>query len=180
MAVRVVDLESEAGLPAGRVGMSQVYGLAVFPGDLGSDSASPFLEYEGKGWYVTGDLGERDGDGYLGVRGRFKRFPKAGGVMISLPASEEPFARLYPPGREGPRVAGEGVERERGRWIVLLTTEPLGLREANALLLREGFHGVMRLDEIRRVERIPVLGTGKSDCQQLHALALERTPNSGR
>jgi hypothetical protein len=39
---------------------------------------------------------------------------------------------------------------------------------------------VMRLDEIRRVERIPVLGTGKTDCQQLHALALERTPSNAR
>ena len=98
-----------------------------------------------------------------------------------LPAPlEEPFARLYPPGREGPRVAGEGAERERGRWIVLFTTESLSLRDANALLFREGFHGVMRLDEIRRVERIPVLGTGKTDCKQLHAPALERTLSDAR
>jgi hypothetical protein len=33
----------------------------------------------------------------------------------------------------------------------------------------------MRLDEVRRVERIPVLGTGKTDYKQLRALALERT-----
>ena len=104
---------------------------------------------------MTGDLGEFDADGYLWFRGRLKRFLKAGGEMISLPALEEPFARLYPPTKDGPRVAVEGVEQERGRRIVLFTTEPLDLREANALLLKEGFHGVMRLDDVRRVEENP-------------------------
>jgi long-chain-fatty-acid--[acyl-carrier-protein] ligase len=178
--VRVVDLETEENLPAGQMGMIQVHGPTVFPGYLGQDGASPFVEHEGKRWYVTGDLGERDEDGYLWFRGRLKRFLKAGGEMISLPALEEPFARLYPPTREGPRVAVEGVEHERGRWVVLFTTEPMGLRDANALLLREGFHGVMRLDEVRRVERIPVLGTGKTDYKQLRGLVLEKVPGNVR
>ena len=140
------------------------------------DGPSPFVEDEGKRWYVTGDLGELDSDGYLWFRGRLKRFLKAGGEMISLPALEEPFARLYPPTEDGPRVAVEGVEHDRGRWIVLFATEQLGLRDANALLLQEGFQGVMRLDEVRRVERIPALGTGKTDYRQLRALIRKGTP----
>ena len=124
---------------------------------------------------MSGDLGELDADGYLWFRGRLKRFLKAGGEMISLPALEEPFVRLYSPTRDGPRVAVEGVEHEQGRQIVLFTTELLDLREANALLLREGFHGVMRLDEVRRMEQIPMLGTGKTDYKQLRALILEGT-----
>jgi long-chain-fatty-acid--[acyl-carrier-protein] ligase len=170
VTVRVVDLEDETALPPGRMGMIQVSGPTVFPGYLGHDGPSPFVEDEGKRWYVTGDLGELDDDGYLWFRGRLKRFLKAGGEMISLPALEEPFARLYPPTKEGPRVAVEGVEYEQGRRIVLFTIESLTLREANALLLQEGFHGVMRLDEVRQVERIPVLGTGKTDYKQLRAL----------
>jgi long-chain-fatty-acid--[acyl-carrier-protein] ligase len=181
VAVRVVDLESGAAVSAGQMGMIHVSGPTVFPGYLGHDGPSPFVEEEGKRWYVTGDLGEWDDDGYLWFRGRLKRFLKAGGEMISLPALEEPFARLYPPTQEGPRVAVEGVEHERGRWIVLFTTEPLSLREANARLLQEGFHGVMRLDEVRRVERIPVLGRGlKTDYKQLRALVREKTPSNGK
>jgi long-chain-fatty-acid--[acyl-carrier-protein] ligase len=176
VAVRVVDLDDGGVLPAGRMGMIQVSGPTVFAGYLGHEGPSPFVEDEGKRWYVTGDLGELDGDGYLWFRGRLKRFLKAGGEMISLPALEEPFARVYPPTQDGPRVAVEGVEHDRGRWIVLFTTEPLSLREANARLLQEGFHGVMRLDEVRRVERIPVLGTGKTDYKQLRTLARERVP----
>jgi long-chain-fatty-acid--[acyl-carrier-protein] ligase len=165
--VRAVDLDTGAALPAGQMGMLHVSGPTVFPGYLNHDGPSPLLEEGGKRWYVTGDLGEMDTDGYLWFRGRLKRFLKAGGEMISLPALEEPFARLYPPTEEGPRVAVEGVEHEGGRRIVLFTTEPIDLREANALLIKEGFHGVMRLDEVRRVEKVPVLGTGKTDYKVL-------------
>ena len=119
--------------------MFQVSGPTVFPGYLAYDGPSPFVEDGGKRWYVTGDLGEMDADSYLWIGGRLKRFLKAGGEMISLPALEEPFARLYPPTEEGPRVAVEGVEEERGRWIVLFTTEPLSLRDvAGAVGLTPG------------------------------------------
>jgi long-chain-fatty-acid--[acyl-carrier-protein] ligase len=171
--VRIVDLETGAVLPPGRMGMLQVSGPTVFAGYLSDEGKPPFVEADGKRLYVTGDLGEFDADGYIWFRGRLKRFLKAGGEMISLPALEEPFARQYPPTEEGPRVAVEGVDQDGRRRIVLFTTEPIGLHEANALLLREGFHGVMRLDEVRRVDRIPVLGTGKTDYKQLRAKLLD-------
>ena len=45
-----------------------------------------------------------------------------------------------------------------------------GARDANAVLQREGHRGIMRLDEVRKVERIPVLGTGKTDYKVLRAM----------
>jgi long-chain-fatty-acid--[acyl-carrier-protein] ligase len=173
--VCVVDLETGDVLTPGRMGMLQVSGPGVFPGYLGEE-ASPFVERDGKRWYVTGDLAEIDPDGFIHFRGRLKRFLKAGGEMISLPALEEPFSRLYPPTEDGPRVAVEGVESDGGRKIVLFTTEPITLRDANALLQKEGFHGVMRLDEVRRLDKIPVLGTGKADYRTLRTMVAERTP----
>jgi acyl-CoA synthetase (AMP-forming)/AMP-acid ligase II/1-acyl-sn-glycerol-3-phosphate acyltransferase/acyl carrier protein len=170
VAVSVVDLDSDETLPTGRMGMLWVSGPTVFPGYLGFDGPSPFRERGGKRWYVTGDLAEIDADGFIHLAGRLKRFLKAGGEMISLPALEEPFARQFPPTDEGPRVAVEGVEAEGGRRVVLFTTEPIELRDANAKLLEEGFRGVMRLDEVRRVDKIPVLGTGKTDYKVLRAL----------
>ncbi len=172
--VRVVDLESGEPLPGGQMGMLQVSGPTVFPGYFDCDGPSPFVEDGGQRWYVTGDLGEVDADGYLWFRGRLKRFLKAGGEMISLPALEEPFARLFPPTEEeGPRAAVEGVEHEGARRIVLFTTQPISLRDANAILMEEGFHGVMRLDEVRQVEKVPTLGTGKTDYKVLRAQVLE-------
>lgn len=166
----VLDLETDRPLPAGGRGMLLVAGPTIFPGYLGTENPSPFRELNGKRWYVTGDLVEIDADGYIRFAGRLKRFVKAGGEMISLPALEEPLATAYPPGKEGPRVAVEGIETDGGgRRIVLFTTEAVTLREANDLLLRQGFHGVMRLDEVRRLERLPVLGTGKTDYKVLRA-----------
>ncbi len=167
--VCVTDLETGAVLPSGRMGMLLVSGASVFPGYLG-DEPSPFLERECKRWYVTGDLAELDPEGFLYFRGRLKRFLKAGGEMISLPALEEPFLLLYPPDEDGPRVAVEGVETESGRHIVLFTTESISLKEANARLIEAGFRGVMRLDDVRRLETIPVLGTGKVDYRRLREM----------
>jgi len=114
-----------------------------------------------------------DADGYLYFRGRLKRFLKAGGEMISLPALEEPFQKRFPPDDSGPRVAVEGIETPDGRHIVLFTTFDLALREAAAILLEGGFRGVMRLDEVRRIDAIPVLGTGKTDYTTLRGLVTE-------
>ena len=166
----VVDLDTDETLPRNRLGMLLVSGPSVFPGYLGNEGESPFRERDGKRWYVTGDLAKIDDEGFLHFGGRLKRFLKAGGEMISLPALEEPFARLYPPTKEGPRVAVEGIETEGGRRIVLFTTEPLSLRDANAKLLEEGFRGVMRLDEVRHLDQIPILGTGKTDYKVLRAM----------
>ncbi len=167
--LRVVDLETNRPVPPGEMGMLQVAGPSVFPGYIGYDGPSPFEEHDGKRYYVTGDLVALDSEGYIVFQGRLKRFLKAGGEMISLPALEEPFAKMFPPTDEGPRVAVEGIETPEGRRIVLFVTENYDLQTANHLLLAEGFQGVIRLNEVRRVEKIPVLGTGKTDYKVLRA-----------
>jgi long-chain-fatty-acid--[acyl-carrier-protein] ligase len=171
--LKVLDLETEEPLGNNQMGMLLVGGPTIFPGYLGSD-ASPFKEIDGERWYVTGDLAELTDEGYIRFRGRLKRFIKAGGEMVSLPALEEPIARQYPPTKDGPRVAVEGVELEGGgRRIVLFTTEDIALRTANDLLVQEGYQGVMRLDEVRKIDAIPVLGTGKTDYKILRAMILQ-------
>jgi long-chain-fatty-acid--[acyl-carrier-protein] ligase len=177
--VRAVDLDTEEALPANQQGMLHVAGPTIFPGYIAHEGPSPFVEQEGKRWYVTGDLACLDEDGYIHFVGRLKRFLKAGGEMISLPALEEPIARRFPADADGPRVAVEGVETESGRRIVLFTTETLSLRDANNLLLQEGFRGVMRLDEVQQVESLPVLGTGKTDYKVLRARIAEGLRGKG-
>jgi long-chain-fatty-acid--[acyl-carrier-protein] ligase len=166
----VLDVETEKPVGPNQLGTLLVSGPTVFPGYIGYDGPSPFKEIDGKRWYVTGDLAKIDDDGYIEFCGRMKRFLKAGGEMISLPALEDPFARLYPPTKDGPRVAVEGVETDGARRIVLFSTEALNVRDANAKLIEEGFRGVMRLDEVRMIDKIPVLGTGKTDYKVLRAL----------
>jgi acyl-CoA synthetase (AMP-forming)/AMP-acid ligase II/1-acyl-sn-glycerol-3-phosphate acyltransferase/acyl carrier protein len=167
--VAVVDPDSMQPLAVGERGLLLVHGATIFPGYLHYDGPSPFHEHDGKRWYITGDLASIDKDGFILFAGRLKRFLKAGGEMISLPAIEEPLASAYPPGDKGPQVAVEGVESDSGRRIVLFTTAEIKLADANALLSQAGFRGIMRLDEVRRLETLPVLGTGKIDYKVLRA-----------
>jgi acyl-CoA synthetase (AMP-forming)/AMP-acid ligase II/1-acyl-sn-glycerol-3-phosphate acyltransferase/acyl carrier protein len=172
----IVDLDAGEEVPRGKQGMLLVSGVSVFAGYVGDGIESPFREYKGKRWYVTGDLVEMDADGFVTFKGRLKRFVKAGGEMVSLPALEEPFAQAYPVGDEGPRVAVEGVELGSKARVVLFTTEPITLLEANHRLKEAGFHGVMRLDEVRKIEKIPTLGSGKVDYKVLRAQIAKETP----
>lgn len=171
--VMVVDSQTMDPVPVGETGMLLVCGPNVFSGYIGHDGPTPFHEHDGKRWYVTGDLVQLDEDGFIFFRGRLKRFLKAGGEMISLPAIEEPLAVRYPHAKEGPRVAVEGIETEGGRHIALFTTEKLQLQEANRILMDHGFRGVMRLDEVKQIEQIPVLGTGKTDYKVLRRMLEE-------
>ena len=170
VSVCVTDLDTGEVLPPGSTGMLNVSGPNVFPGYIAHDGPSPFRDIDGQRWYVTGDLGRIDAStGVISFTGRLKRFIKAGGEMISLPALEEPFTAKFPPTDKGPRVAVEGIETPEGRKIVLFTTEEITLRDANAILQAEGFRGVMRLDDVRKIEVLPVLGTGKTDYKVLRA-----------
>ena len=158
-------------MPANARGILLVKGPNVFPGYIGQGEKSPFLERAGKRWYITGDLAELDPDGYIHLAGRLKRFLKVGGEMISLPALEEPLARKYPQTDDGPRVAVEGTESPRR--IVLFTTEDISLEAANDLLAKVGMRGIMRFDDVKRLEKISTLGTGKVDNKSLRALLQE-------
>lgn len=171
--VCILDVDTNAQLGLNETGMLLVRGPSIFGGYYQHDGPSPFVEFEGERWYKTGDLVSQDEEGFLRFQGRLKRFIKAGGEMISLPALEEPLSKAFPADENGPKVAVEGVETEGGRHIVLFTTEPIALGEASELLLNAGLRGVMRLDEVQQVEAIPVLGTGKTDYKQLRHLVLE-------
>ncbi len=176
----VVDPDSHQPLASGQTGMLLVRGESIFSGYLAHEGDQPFCQANGERWYVTGDLVSQTADGTLTFRGRLKRFLKAGGEMISLPALEAPFATAYPPNEEGPQVAVEGIETPEGRRIALFTTTDLDLRTANRLLAEHGFQGIMRLDDVRRQTSLPVLGTGKIDYKQLRAELTEETETTTR
>ena len=76
------------------------------------------------GWYVTGDMGRFDEDGYITLTGRLSRFAKVGGEMVPLERIEEELhailqhqrARLCRDLRagRGPRRAAGGAARAAG------------------------------------------------------------------
>ncbi len=163
----IIDLETEEVLDPGQEGEICVTGPSVFPGYLGIKK-DPFIRRKNKLWYRSGDRGYVDPDGNLILTGRLKRFVKIGGEMISLGGIEEDLLKIYkekgmiPEAVEGAilAVAAAGRESEKPQ-IVLYTTVDTSREEINKALKDLGHGRLVKIAEIRRIDEIPLTGTGK-------------------
>jgi malonyl-CoA/methylmalonyl-CoA synthetase len=79
--VRVVDAETRAALPAGEIGMVEVRGPNVFVGYWRMPEKTA-EELKPDGFFITGDLGRFDEDGYLHIVGRGKDLVISGGYNV--------------------------------------------------------------------------------------------------
>ena len=122
---------------------------------------------------MTGDLVALDEEGFIHFRGRLKRFLKVAGEMVSLPALEEPFLWRYPPTDLGPQVAVEGIETPASPVDRPVQRHRSVLPRGQCAAAEAGLRGVMRLDEVVRLESIPVLGMGKTDYKVLRKLVVK-------
>lgn len=167
----VQDVESGLRARPGRPGLLLVRGPSIFNGYLNYDGPSPFVEFEGAKWYRTGDLVTEGPGGVLTFAGRLKRFVKLGGEMISLPAIEEVLNRHYAtPADEEPVLAVEGTQAELNPELVLFTVRNLALDEVNRRIREGGLSALHNIRRIVHVDRIPALGTGKTDYRALRGL----------
>jgi len=171
----IIDEDAHARVEAGRPGMLLVRGPSIFGGYLNPDVASPFVEFEGKQWYRTGDLVSEDDDGVLTFRGRLKRFVKIGGEMISLPAIEAALEPHYASETdEGPVIGVEAGGSEAHPEIVLFSTRPADRPTVNRQLRDAGLSPLHNISRVIRLETIPVLGTGKTDYRTLKTFITTR------
>ncbi|MDP1672828.1 MAG: AMP-binding protein [Burkholderiales bacterium] len=114
----------------------------------------------GEGWYNTGDVVSVDGDGFVTVLGRVKRFAKIAGEMVSLERVET-IAYHASPGFKHAAV----VEMTRsGESTVLLTTDPaldrIALQHAARQINAQELAVARR---VIKVDNLPLLGSGKID-----------------
>jgi acyl carrier protein len=167
----LLDLDTEKPVATGKPGMLLVRGPSIFSGYLHYDGASPFVEFDGEAWYRTGDLVREELDGSLVFTGRLKRFVKLGGEMVSLPAVEEALLRHF--GREDDReipLAVEATPSESQPELVLFSIRDITREASNEVLGRAGLSPLHFIRQVRRVDQIPVLGTGKTDYRALKTL----------
>ena len=88
MTARIIDAESGRHLPLHETGIVLFRGANVFEGYLDDPekTAAAFRD----GWFVTGDLGRFDQEGFLIIEGRLSRFSK---VASHFAKKEEDAAR---------------------------------------------------------------------------------------
>ena len=166
----IVDPETGKRAGPGAMGMLLVRGPSIFGGYLGYEGPSPFETFEGQTWYRTGDL-VREEDGMLRFAGRLKRFVKMGGEMVSLPAVEEALLDRFSTLADDETVlAVEAKEEGTQVELTLFTIRGITRDEANAAIREAGFSAIHNVRTVIKVDKIPVLGTGKTDYRALKAM----------
>jgi acyl-[acyl-carrier-protein]-phospholipid O-acyltransferase/long-chain-fatty-acid--[acyl-carrier-protein] ligase len=77
--------------------MILIAGIQVMKGHLKDEEKTKKVlkTIKGRRYYITGDKGRLDEDGFLTIVDRYSRFAKVGGEMVSLGLIEEKISKLY-------------------------------------------------------------------------------------
>jgi len=81
VALRITDPDTGAPLSQGEIGMIEVKGPNVFAGYWNMPEKTA-AEFRPGGWFITGDLGKIDADGYVQIVGRGKDLIISGGLNV--------------------------------------------------------------------------------------------------
>jgi len=162
-------LEPVPGIAEG--GRLVIAGPNVMLGYLRIDAPGTLAAPEG-GWYDTGDIVSFDGEGFITIHGRAKRFAKIAGEMVSLALVEEHAETLWP---DAHHAVVALPDPRRGEQLVLVTDRQDAARDALLAAARERGLGELFLPKtILVVAKVPLLATGKVDYPAVLALAAEQ------
>ncbi len=151
-------IETVPGIAEG--GILHVTGPNVMLGYLKSDQPG-VLQAASDGWYNSGDIVSVDAHGFVRIAGRAKRFAKLGGEMVSLMAVEAMVSKLWP---DHAHAAVTRTDERKGEAIVLVTTKADASTDALLAFARsDGMAELAVPRELRVVDSLPVLATGKTD-----------------
>jgi acyl-[acyl-carrier-protein]-phospholipid O-acyltransferase/long-chain-fatty-acid--[acyl-carrier-protein] ligase len=174
VAARIVARQTFQPLPANQEGLLIIYGANVMKGYLGRDDLT-----RGKiidGWYITGDVGFMDDDGFITLTGREERFAKVGGEMVPLEKVEEEIHAVLNTSERMAAVTAIPDERKGERLVVL----HLPLNGTSVQQIWQGLNerGLPNLyvpgqRDFVEVSELPVLGSGKLDLKKCRDKAAE-------
>jgi fatty-acyl-CoA synthase len=119
---RVVDPDTLRELPPGEQGEIIIHGPMVFDGYWKRPEATDaaFIEFEGKRFFRSGDLGRTDEDGYFFLTDRLKRMINASGFKV-WPAEVEALMFRHPAIQEACVIAARDAYRgETVKAVVVL------------------------------------------------------------
>ena len=112
------------------------------------------------GWYNTGDMGFFDEDRYLWHAGRFKRFTKIGGEMVSLVKVENILEKYLPQGASCCVV--EIMDEKKGSFIVATVSEDVNKTEILRKMMND-LPSIALPRQFLTIKELPMMSTGKID-----------------
>ncbi len=178
---RVVDPDTFEPLPSGGQGLLLAGGPSRMLG-YWKDPERTAQVFRGE-WYVTGDIGSVDPDGFITLTDRLSRFSKIAGEMVPLARVEEAIREIA--GLEEVTVVALSDERKGERLVALHTSATMDGRRIQHGLIASRIPRlwIPRAESIHHIEALPLLASGKLDLQRTKAIALEleaaRTARNG-
>ncbi|HET6621976.1 MAG TPA: acyl-[ACP]--phospholipid O-acyltransferase [Dongiaceae bacterium] len=171
VAAKVVDAETGSDLREGQEGLLLLKGPGRMVGYLADDYATAAALRDG--WYVTGDIAVVDEDGFIRITDRLSRFSKIGGEMVPHLKVEEAMLRIpgvetvcvtaVPDAQRGERLVGFYVANEA--MAPSLVWQALSDSDLPKIW-------IPKATDLKRIESLPVLGSGKVDLRAVKALAV--------
>ena len=171
VVIRVVDPESGAELEAGQAGLMLVKGPNVMLGYLGRPDKT--AEAIRDGWYVTGDIGVMDEDGFIRITDRLSRFSKIGGEMVPHGVVEDELHNRL--GQTGVVAVTAVPDEKKGeRLVVLFAREAADAETLRRHMAESSLPNLWKpgRDCYLEVDNLPILGTGKLDLKGIREIAL--------
>ncbi len=173
--VRIESLETGAECKVREVGKVLVKGDLVMKGYY--DDPELTAEALSDGWYNTGDMGYFDEDGYLFHAGRFKRFAKIGGEMVSLVKVENTLEKFLPGGVMCCVV--EVFDVKKGSEIIAVVTEEVHKIETLRKMANE-LPNIALPRQFIVIKELPMMSTGKTDFRTVTKLVKEYLALNGQ
>jgi acyl-[acyl-carrier-protein]-phospholipid O-acyltransferase / long-chain-fatty-acid--[acyl-carrier-protein] ligase len=164
--IRIADPDTLELLPLGQQGMILVNGPSRMPGYYRASELTRQAIRDG--FYVTGDLGYVDEDGFLYVTDRVSRFSKLAGEMVPHLPIEEAINDLTQA-----FVVGVPDDLRGERLILLYTNTQTTATDIHGRLSQSGLPPlwIPKREDIHAVAGIPVLPSGKVDLRRSRELA---------
>ncbi len=172
--VRIENFETGEECSIGEVGKILVKGDLVMKGYYNDPELT--AESLADGWYNTGDMGYLDEDGYLWHAGRFKRFVKVGGEMVSLVKVENTLEKYLPTGVSCCVV--EVSDEKKGASIIATVTIEVNKTE---ILKKMGTElpNIALPKQFIIIRELPMMSTGKIDFRTVTRIVQEIINGSG-
>ncbi len=178
-AIKTIDPQSGEDLPPGSEGIVCVKGPQVMVGYLNRPEATANVIRDD--WYITGDLGVVDADGFLRITDRISRFSKIAGEMVPHITIESAIMEITGVDEHHVAVAGIPDPRHGERLCVLYTDLAMPPADVHHRLT-SGRLPKLWIPSVRdfiRVDQIPITATGKIDLRALRELATGRHQSAG-
>ena len=177
--VRVVNPDTSEAVEPGQPGMVIVRGPNVMRGYLGREDLTAKVKRDG--WYITGDIGIMEEDGFLQITDRLSRFSKIGGEMVPHGRVEQALQEAAGIDAQVFAVTAVQDERKGERLAVLHTVEETKIPEILKGMSASGLPNLFipRPDQFVKVDALPFLGTGKLDLREVKRIASERLLQTG-